>query len=266
MPDLMEPKISVITVTFNAEKTVEKTVRSVVGQTYPALEYIVVDGASKDGTMALLEGFRDRISVLVSEPDKGIYDAMNKGIGLATGEWIIFMNAGDCFIDDDVLKDVAAFIVSHPEADAVYGGYEQVFEYGTYPVMPRNVNLERKMSVSHQAIFVKTELLRQHPFNTAFRFAADFEQLSSIYLDGSKFVGMDRLIARVEKREGTTFENEIASAEEMYSLLSSRGIDIAAERKKMLRHKKLVRLFKQCIPGFLSAPVLRLIAKYYKAL
>ena len=93
-----------------------------------------------------------------------------------------------------------------------------------------------------------------------------FEILLHVRLDGRKFVGMDRLIARVEKREGTTFENEIASAEEMYSLLSSRGIDIAAERKKMLRHKKMVRLFKQCIPGFLSAPVLRLIAKYYKAL
>ena len=261
-----EPKISIITVTYNAGAVLEKTLRSVASQKYDNLEYVIVDGASKDDTLSLVERWRDHVDILVSEPDKGLYDAMNKGARLATGDWILYMNADDVFVDEKVVPDVAAFIETHPEAEVVYGDSEQVLEYGIYPVRPKVAYMNHKMAIAHQATFVKADLLRTHPFNLQYRYAADFEQLSSFYLEGHAFVHIDRMIARMEMRSGTTYDNMIASAEELYSIIASRGVDIEAEKRKMIRHKKMVRNFKRLIPGPLSKPVLRLIAKYYKPL
>ena len=98
------PKFSVITVTYNAEKVLEDTVQSVISQTYHHVEYIIIDGASKDGTLEIVNRYRNRINQLVSEPDKGLYDAMNKGIALATGDYLCFLNAGDSFHEDDTLQ------------------------------------------------------------------------------------------------------------------------------------------------------------------
>ena len=261
-----KPRISIITVTYNASSVLEKTLRSVASQTYDNLEYVVVDGASKDDTLSIVDRWRDHIDILVSEPDKGLYDAMNKGARLATGDWILYMNADDIFVDEGVVADVAAFIEAHPEAEVVYGDSEQVFEYGIFPIRPKVAYTNHKMAIAHQATFVKTDVFRSHPFNLQYRYAADFEQLSSLYLEGHVFVHIDRMIARVEMRSGTTYDNMIASAEELYGIIASRGVDIEAEKKKMIRHKKMVRAFKKMIPGPLSRPVLRLIAKYYKPL
>ena len=259
------PRITIVTVCFNAEKVIDRTLRSVIGQTYDNLEYLIIDGASKDDTIKVIETYQDRLR-LISEPDKGLYDAMNKGIRLATGEWLLFMNADDVFVDNDVVSDVAAFIEQHPEADIVYGNSEQILEYGIYPIRPQEAYMNHKMSISHQATFVKTEVLRSHPFDLQYRFAADFEQLSHFYLEGRTFLHIDRMIARVEMRGGTTFDNTIASAEELYAIIASRGVNIEAEKNKMIRHKKMVRAFKRIIPGPISKPVLRIIAKYYKPL
>ena len=91
------PKISVITVTYNAGEVLEDTIQSVISQTYHHVEYILVDGASRDHTMAIANRYRERIHKIISEPDKGLYDAMNKGISLATGDYLCFLNAGDSF-------------------------------------------------------------------------------------------------------------------------------------------------------------------------
>ena len=115
------PKFSVITVTYNAEKVLEDTVQSVISQTYHHVEYIIIDGASKDGTLEIVNRYRDRINQLVSEPDKGLYDAMNKGIALATGDYLCFLNAGDSFHEDDTLQKMVHSINGNELPDILYG-------------------------------------------------------------------------------------------------------------------------------------------------
>lgn len=115
------PKFSVITVTYNAEKVLEDTVQSVISQTYHHVEYIIIDGASKDGTLEIVNRYRDRIHQLVSEPDKGLYDAMNKGIALATGDYLCFLNAGDSFHEDDTLQKMVHSINGNDLPDILYG-------------------------------------------------------------------------------------------------------------------------------------------------
>ena len=97
------PRVSIITVTYNAEPLLERTLQSVLAQRYADKEIVVVDGQSSDGTVAVIKRHAAAIQSWVSEPDRGIYDAMNKGVRMATGDWILFMNAGDTFASDDVL-------------------------------------------------------------------------------------------------------------------------------------------------------------------
>lgn len=96
--NINNPKVSVVTICYNSVQFIEKTIQSVLSQTYPNIEYIVIDGGSTDGTKEIIEKYSSRISYWCSEKDRGIYDAMNKGIRKATGEWINFMNSGDCFV------------------------------------------------------------------------------------------------------------------------------------------------------------------------
>lgn len=114
-------KLSVITICYN-EKNIRKTCESIVGQSWQDFEWIVVDGGSTDGTLDVLNEYRDRIDVLISEPDNGIYNAMNKGIARARGEWLNFMNGGDAFCDKTVLEQVFGGGSSRDGADVLYGG------------------------------------------------------------------------------------------------------------------------------------------------
>lgn len=112
------PKISVITICFNAAAEIERTLQNVSSQNYPAIEYIVVDGASTDRTREIIHTYKSKITHLLSEPDKGLYDAMNKGLALATGEFVIFMNSGDMFYNQDILRHL---MEKGKDADFVYG-------------------------------------------------------------------------------------------------------------------------------------------------
>ena len=118
---MIQPKISVVTVCYNAVNDIEKTILSVINQTYPNIEYLIIDGGSKDGTMDIVNKYKDKIDVIVSEPDKGIYDAMNKGIDRATGDWINFMNAGDMFWEKDSILKVFAASGVDDSLDVIYG-------------------------------------------------------------------------------------------------------------------------------------------------
>lgn len=119
-------KVSIVTICRNAADTIEATLKSVAAQTYPNIEYIVVDGASTDDTVAVCDRYQSTITTMVSEPDDGIYNAMNKGVGLATGDFVVFANADDYLFDANVVENVVAFIQQNP-ADVVYGSHEARF-------------------------------------------------------------------------------------------------------------------------------------------
>ncbi len=98
-----QPRVSIVTIAYNAEDYIERTIKSVANQTYSNIEYIIIDGASKDNTLQVVERYREHVDICVSEPDKNLYDAMNKGIDRATGDYVLFMNAGDCIADSKAL-------------------------------------------------------------------------------------------------------------------------------------------------------------------
>ena len=177
----MFPKISVVTVVYNAEKTVERTIRSVIEQKYEKLEYIVIDGGSTDETVNIIKKYSDFITYWVSEPDGGIYDAMNKGIALATGDYICFLNADDWFCRR-ALHTVATFSEGI-KADVLVGNIVSVD--GTIKQLEYPKPLESILwgiPTAHQAFFVKTSCVGS--FDTQYRIAADYKMLLDLSLSG----------------------------------------------------------------------------------
>ena len=161
-----KPLITVVTVVYNGEKFLEETILSVINQTYDNVEYIIIDGGSTDGTLDIIKKYEHAIDYWVSEKDKGIYDAMNKGIDIATGEWINFMNAGDGFSSAGVAKHVCrAAFTSY--VDLVYGAFNLAHQNKLQEVKPKKFS---KLSLSiwgtralcHQAIFVKQSLISKY--------------------------------------------------------------------------------------------------------
>lgn len=174
-------KFSIITVVFNDKQGVERTIKSVVDQTYKDFEYIIIDGGSTDGTVDVIKKYDDRITHWVSEPDKGIYNAMNKGIKVASGEYCNFMNAGDTFADNSVLERVTEVC----NDSSVMTGDTQTchLEHGqvTFDKIwhsPEEIIGGWKLindALSHQSSFMKTKLLKNNPYNEDFKICSDWQ-------------------------------------------------------------------------------------------
>lgn len=183
-----KPLISIVTVSFNAIKTIEQTILSIINQTYSNIEYIIIDGGSTDGTLDIIKRYQDRISYWVSESDKGIYDAMNKGIEKSTGEWINFMNSGDEFYDKDVLTNIFSKNTIPNDIAVIYGNTEIIFpkSYILKKPLPL-VNIEKGMPFCHQSSFIRTNLHKQFPYNTTYNICADYDFFYNLYKKGYLF-------------------------------------------------------------------------------
>ena len=218
------PTFSVITVCYNAEATIEDTIQSVISQTYHHVEYIIVDGASKDRTMDIVNRYRDRIAVVVSEPDKGLYDAMNKGIGLATGDYLCFLNAGDSFHEDDTLQLAAHSIHDNRLPDVIYGETALVDHEGHFLRMRRLSapdvltwkSFRMGMLVCHQAFFARRELAE--PYDLRYRFSADYDWCIKI-MKKSKVLHNTHLTLIDYLSEGMTTRNHKASLRERFRIM-----------------------------------------------
>ena len=192
----MYPKISIIIVVFNGAKTIEKTLESVLGQTWRNLELIVVDGGSADETLEILKKIQNPVLSWTSEPDKGIYDAMNKGLQKATGDWIYFLGADDEFYDRKVLSSVFEeahfenidFIYGNVKSDAFKGIYDGVFNYNKLLIK----------NISHQAIFYHKNIFRKNGnFNLKYKSHADWDfNLRCFEIKDIRIKYVDRIIAQ----------------------------------------------------------------------
>lgn len=219
------PKFSVITVCYNAEATLEDTIQSVISQTYHHVEYIIVDGASKDRTMDIVNRYRERIAVVVSEPDKGLYDAMNKGIRLATGDYLCFLNAGDSFHEDDTLQQMVHSIHTLQLPDVLYGETELVDHEGHFLRMrrlqaPEHLtwkSFRQGMLVCHQAFFPRRDLVM--PYDLRYRFSADFDWCIKI-MKKSKVLHNTHLTLIDYLAEGMTTRNHQASLKERFLIMA----------------------------------------------
>lgn len=209
-------KVSVVTVSYNCVNTIELTIKSVINQSYFNVEYVVIDGVSNDGTCELISRYKDSIDVFVSEKDSGIYDAMNKSLNFITGDWILFMNSGDYFADERVLENIFSNRF-YDTTDVIYGDtivncYNKLKYSKALPLS----RISRCMPFSHQSVLVKSDLLRQKPFNLSYKIVADFAFFRELYYDEKSFfyhphpISIYELISGVSAKQLYSQKKEIA--------------------------------------------------------
>lgn len=174
---LNEEKLySIITVCYNAETCIEETLKSIINQSYTNFEYIIIDGKSTDNTMMIVDSYRNAFRekgipfIVVSEKDNGIYDAMNKGIDICIGKWVNFMNAGDCFHDIDILKNLLSYC-EDDKYDLVFG--DTVLKEKEYYKYSQSSDFKREMSFCHQSAFTSSKCLKDLHFDTNYIISAD---------------------------------------------------------------------------------------------
>ncbi|RRD02525.1 glycosyltransferase family 2 protein [Prevotella sp. OH937_COT-195] len=236
---------SIITVTYNAAEVSGRTFESVAGQTYPAVEHIIVDGASTDGTLAVAEEYRLRSDeacnghcVLInSEPDSGIYDAMNKGLERATGNYVLFMNAGDTFASPRTLAEItekACLDVKENERrllPAVIYGDTDIYDAGGNFVCHRHLSAPRRLSwrsfvkgmlVCHQAFYARADIAARITYNLKYKYSADVDWCIQIMKDAERnalpMVNVNQVVAHY-LQEGRTTQNHRASLKERYDVM-----------------------------------------------
>jgi len=216
-------KISIITVAYNSEATIRDTIKSVLSQTYENVEYIIVDGGSTDSTLSLIEEYKDRIAKVVSEPDKGIYDAMNKGISMATGDVIGILNSDDFYSNQEVLKKVLeSFDV---ETDAVYADLVYVDQKNISKITRKWISgyyskgaFKKGWMPPHPTFFVKAEIYKKYgTYSLELRSAADYEfMLRVIHKHQIKLNYLEEIIVKMRTggESNASFSNRMKANKE----------------------------------------------------
>ncbi|MBD1433483.1 glycosyltransferase [Sphingobacterium sp. DN00404] len=214
------PKVSIITVVYNDVHGIEHTIRSVMKQTYVELEYIIIDGLSTDGTLAVIDRYREEVSIVISEKDQGIYDAMNKGLSVATGEYVLFLNSGDELYEDMTLEKVFS---SAENADIYYGETKLIDA-------ERNIIGDRRhktpkhfdwksfrygMNICHQAIYVKRSIAA--PYDLQYELSADIDWVIRAAKKANKIVNVNQYVAKYLVG-GTTQKRHRQSLKERYAI------------------------------------------------
>lgn len=243
-----QEKVTVVTVCYNCREDLQKTLISVISQKYTNIEYIIIDGGSTDGSLEIIKAHQSNITKWISEPDNGIYDAMNKGIELATGEWILFMNAGDVFHDDSVLDKIFNRSFSDNTA-IIYGDVE--LDFGNGRKLERKLNNFTQETVisdlCHQGLLTRTSVLKDIKYDTNYWICADLDSFVKINAMGKDFVYVPILIATFEVTDG------ISSNYPFRSLI---------ERKRIHGYRYLSRIYlKSSIKALIRYTLLKLLPK-----
>ncbi|MES0488499.1 MAG: glycosyltransferase family 2 protein [Leptospirales bacterium] len=239
-------KFSIITVCFNSEATIERTLISVQKQNYSNVEHVIIDGGSKDSTLAIIKKHRKSIAYFVSEPDKGIYDAMNKGVAAAKGDVLLFLNSDDSLVDNDVLTDVANQYEEDSATDVVYG--DVIYTSPRYEKYRKQSNKSAtrwglaKKIVQHQTLFVKKQtFLDSGGYDLKYRIIADYDwELKLFILMRCKYQYIPTPIAYVQRGgESSKFSTTVDRLDVMQKVFSPLEIIIFYRMRKFFRKKIL---------------------------
>ena len=230
------PKISVVTVVFNNAATIEDTILSVARQSFSDREHVIVDGASSDGTLEIIAKHRQKIASLLSEPDEGLYYAMNKGIRLAKGEIVGFLNSDDMYADEGVLQEVAATL-EDPRVDACYGDLVYVRQddpgrvvryWKSRDYAPGLV--ERGWMPAHPTFFIRKRVLEEvGGFDTAYRLQSDYELMIRLFVArGIRTVYLPRILVKMRMGGHTnrSLRNVVRGNLEAYKACKANGIPV----------------------------------------
>jgi len=247
------PTISIITVCYNSENTIERTIKSVIKQNYAQIEYIIVDGKSKDGTMDIIQKYRDKITKVISEPDKGIYDAMNKGIELASGEIIGILNSDDIYTSNTIISEITREFVKR-DVQLVYGNityfrnnpdeairtwvtksyYKRFFDHGE--VAP------------HPSLFVKKEVYNKiGTYHSDFKITSDYEfMLRALRINSYKSYHLNKFIVNMQMGGESTksFKNIIQGNKEIVISWKMNNISPPFYFWPLRIYKKVMQYFK----------------------
>lgn len=211
-----KPLISIITVVFNGEKYLEQTIQSVINQTYDNVEYIIIDGGSNDGTLDIIKKYDEAIDYWVSEPDEGIYDAMNKGIQTATGKFIAFINADDWYEEQAIDYVIEAYSQEH-NIDFFYGNLNYIKENGKVVLWEGNRG-KNGLEIPHPTCFIRSSILKKDLFNTDFKIAADAELILRLFNSNIESLYINKVIANF--RDGGISSEFWATQKESFLILT----------------------------------------------
>jgi len=226
-------KISIITVCFNSEEFIRAAIESVISQTYSDIEYIIIDGGSTDNTLSIIDEYSDKIHQVISEPDRGIYDAMNKGIAMASGDIVATLNSDDLYAHSSVIERVADEFMKFETLDAIYGDLVYVEQVDTDKVVrfwksaSFQLGMFRKAWVpAHPTFFVRNEVYKKYnAFNLNYQIAADFELMYRL-LEEKVITNSYLPEVLVKMRVGGTtngsFSNIIEQNREILSVMKAR--------------------------------------------
>jgi len=225
-------KLSIITINYNNLEGLKRTYESVVSQTCQDFEWIIIDGGSTDGSKEFIEEHQDKFAYWCSEPDKGVYNAMNKGIAKATGEYLNFMNSGDCFYDEHTLEKVFS---QELMADLVYGDWIRVYpDHEEYKAAPPKAFYATVFfdNVCHQAMFVKANVLRNKGYDDDMHILADWKRWIEMSLDGQTFQYIPLTICRFEATTGLSEKVSGQHSQERSMIYDLMPVEISKQIKK----------------------------------
>ena len=228
-------KISIITVVYNNEKTIKDAMQSVLSQTYKNIEYIVIDGNSKDNTVNLINEYKEKLGYFISEKDNGLYDAMNKGIKACTGDVVGILNSDDLYQDSDVINDVMQQFNNDPELDILYGDLVYVKSDDTNKVVRNwksktyyNLFFENANVPPHPALFVRSKVYKEAGlFDLQYRLAADYELMLRMFKKHNfKSKYLNRLIIKMRLGGATnqSFSNIVNQNKEVLKAWKNNGL------------------------------------------
>lgn len=253
------PKVSVITVNFNMAGEIAGTLDSVLAQIYPNVEMVVIDGGSTDGSREIIAGYGPRLSYWVSERDRNLYDGMNKGVSVATGEWVLFMNAGDRFAAADTLSRI--FSELHHDADVLYGHHiRRYVEQGIDRLIAAEVPevLPLRMHCSHQAMLMRRAILLARPFAMDI-LIADYDAILAAFVSGRKFKLVDHVIA-ITTQGGQSDTHRARVLRERAMVVRRNGLmtpAVAAHYRWLNARMIMARMLKSILPKWLVTAILR---------